>query len=211
MFNWSTAPTFAAALLFWLLAAYVLTRGRRDAISAAAVVALASTAVHLLGEAMEANAPSTDEWRLWARGLRWGAPLSAVGWYWLTVLSLRDAGAPVVRRYLRWAGYPLGFALLVGGVLLTLATYVDDWLWQWSVEPHDEADQASYLRYYAPAGPLYPAFVLHVAAAAIGAAVNLTLAWWAPPGEGRRRRFSLLLLSLALFVPEVGSTIAYHL
>ena len=61
MFNWYTAPTFAAALLFWLLAAYVLTRGRRDAVSAAAVVSLAATATALLGEAMEVNAPSPDE------------------------------------------------------------------------------------------------------------------------------------------------------
>jgi hypothetical protein len=74
LFNWFTTPTFAAALLFWLLAAYVLTRGRRDAVSVAAFVALASMAAYLLGEAMEANAPSPDDWRPWARGLRWGHP-----------------------------------------------------------------------------------------------------------------------------------------
>jgi hypothetical protein len=210
MFNWSTAPTFAAALLFWLLAAYVLTRGRRDAVSAAAIVALVSTAAYLLGEAMEANAPSPEEWRPWALGLRWGAPLSAVGWYWLTALFLREAGAPTVRRYLHWAGYPIGFALLVVGVGFTAAIYVDDGLWQWSAEPHDEGSAASYLRFYAPAGDLYPAFIVFVAVAVLGAAINLVLARWAPRAEDRRRRFSWLLLSLALFIPEEGSTIAYH-
>src|SRR3712207_6460028 len=136
MFNWYTVPTFAAALLFWLLAAYVLTRGRRDAVSAAAVVSLAATATALLGEAMEANAPSPEEWRPWARGLRWGAPLAVAGWYWLTALFLREVEGPVVRRYLRWAAYPFGGMLLVSGAVFAGAIYVDDWLWQWSAEPH---------------------------------------------------------------------------
>ena len=210
MFNWSTTPTFAAALLFWLLAAYVLTRSRRDAVSAAAFAALASTAAYLLGEAMEANAPSPEEWRQWARGLRWGAPLSAAGWYWLSALFLREAGATVVRRYLQWAGYPIGFALLAVGVLFTCSIYVDDWLWQWSAEPHDEGDAATYLRFYAPAGDLYPEFIQYVAVAVLGAAVNLALARWAPRAEDRRRRSSWLLLSLVLFIPEEGSILAYH-
>jgi hypothetical protein len=210
LFNWFTTLTFAAALLFWLLAAYVLTRGRRDAVSTAAFVALASTAAYLLGEGMEANAPSPEAWQQWARGLRWGAPLSAAGWYWLTALFLREAGAPVVRGYLRWVGYPFGFALLLFGVFFTAAVYVDDWLWEWSAEPHDEGDAASYLRYYAPAGEFYPAFMQYVAVAVLGAAVNLALARWAPRPEDRHRRFSWLLLSLALFIPEEGSTIAYH-
>ena len=210
MFNWYTAPTFAAALLFWLLAAYVLTRGRRDAVAAAAVVSLAATAIALLGEAMEANAPSPDEWRPWARGLRWGAPLAVAGWYWLTALFLREVEGPVVRRYLRWAAYPFGGALLASGVVFAGAIYVDDWLWQWSAEPHDESASGAYLRYYAPAGALYPAFVLYFAASVFGVGVNLALARSAPRAGDRRRRFAWLLLSLALFTPEVGSIIAYH-
>jgi hypothetical protein len=210
MFNWYTAPTFAASLLFWLLAAYVLTRGRRDFVSVAAVVALASTAAYLVGEAMEANAPSPDAWRPWARGLRWGAPLSAAGWYWLTALFLREQETPAVRRYLRWAGYPIGFVLIIGSVLFTGAIYVDDWFWRWSVPPHEVSGEAMYLRYYPQAGDLYPAFILFVAGAALGAAVNLALAWWASSSEVRRHRSSVLLLSLALFAPEVGSIIAYH-
>jgi hypothetical protein len=210
LFNWSTTPTFAAALLFWLLATYVLTRSRREAVSVAAFVALASTAAYLLGEAMEANAPSPEAWRSWARGLRWGAPLSGAGWYWMTALFLREAGAPVVRRYLRRVGYPLGVALLVVGVLFAAAIYVDDWLWQWSAEPHDEGDAASYLRFYAPAGELYPAFIQYVAVAVLGAAVNLGVARWAPGSEDGRRRVSWLLLSLALFIPEVGSILGYQ-
>lgn len=210
MFNWYTVPTFAAALLFWLLAAYVLTRGRRDAVSAAAVVSLAATATALLGEAMEANAPSPDEWRPWARGLRWGAPVAVAGWYWLTALSLREVGGDVVRHYLRWAAYPFGVALLISGVVFAGAIYVDDWLWQWSAEPHDESESGSYLRYYAPAGTLYPAFVLYFAASVFGVGVNLALARSAPRAEDRRRRFAWLLLSLVLFAPEVGSIIAYH-
>jgi hypothetical protein len=43
-----------------------------------------------------------------------------------------------------------------------------------------------------------------------GVGANLVLARSAAGAEDRRRRFSWLLLSLALFAPEVGSIIAYH-
>src|SRR5439155_4057253 len=56
VFNWSSLPTFAAMLLFWLLAAYVLTRSPRSAISLTAVAAQVATACYLLGTGMSANA-----------------------------------------------------------------------------------------------------------------------------------------------------------
>jgi hypothetical protein len=210
MFNWYTAPTFAATLLFWLLAAYVLTRGRRDAVSLAAVAAVGSTAAYLLGEAMEANAPGPDEWRSWARGLRWGATVAVAAWYWLTALLLRAPEAPAARQYLQWVGYPLGLLFAVGGLVFTAAIYFDDWLWLWSAAPQELTDEPAYLRYYAPAGPLFSPFIAFVAAAALGTAVNLTLACCVPSGAGGRRRFAWLLLGAVLFIPEVGSLIAYQ-
>jgi hypothetical protein len=210
MFNWYTAPTFAAALLFWLLAAYVLTRSRRDAVSSAAFVALAATAVYLFGEAMEANAPNPEVWLSWARGPRWGATLAPAAWYWLTILVLRSEDAPPTRRYVRWIGYPVGIVLLVGAVAFTAALYAGDSLWWWSAAPREDLHPAAYLRYNAVGGDLYPAFILYVVLAALGAAANLALAWRASLGDVNHRRSSWLLLSLALFAPEVGSIVSYH-
>lgn len=210
MFNWSTAPTFAAMLLFWLLAVYILTRSRRNAISIAAVAATAATAAFLLGEAMEANAPSPEEWQFWARGLRWGGPVAAMAWYWLTALLLREQATPLARGYLRAIGYPLGVLIAAGGLVLTASIYIDDVLWAWSAGPYEATDEASYLRYYPGAGPLYSALVTFIVGAALGTAGNLALAWYVTSRESRHRRFGWLLVSAVLFIPEVGSVTTYH-
>ncbi len=55
MFNWSSVPTFAAMLLFWLFAAYVVTRSPHSLVSATAVTAQVSAAVFLLGQGMSAT------------------------------------------------------------------------------------------------------------------------------------------------------------
>src|SRR5688572_6220593 len=108
MFNWLTAPTFAAMLLFWMLAAYVLTRSPRSAVSAAAVAAQVAAAAYLLGQGMQANATTLAEWQPWMRNLYWGATVAPAAWYWLTALLLGEQDAPEVRSYLTLVAYPLG-------------------------------------------------------------------------------------------------------
>ena len=61
MFNWSTAPTFGVMLLFWLLAAYVLTRTPCSLVSLSAAGAEVGAAAFLLGQAMAANAATQAE------------------------------------------------------------------------------------------------------------------------------------------------------
>jgi hypothetical protein len=210
MFIWYTAPTFAAALLFWLLAAYILTRSSRNAISIAAVTAVGSTAAFLLGEAMEANASGPDEWLAWARGARWTPPVATVAWYWLTALLIREQEAEAARRYLRIVGYPLGLLFGVIGLIFAAAVYVDDILWVWSEGPYAATEAASYLPYSVPGGPLHAAFVPFVLATAIAASLNLVLAWRASSWAGRHGRFTWLLVSSLLFLPEVGSLTTHH-
>jgi hypothetical protein len=210
MFNWSTVPTLAAALLFWLLAAYVLTRGPRNVISLAAVVAVASTAAFLLGEALEANAPSPVDWIAVARGLRWAGLVAPPAWYWLTVLLLREQEAGLARRYLGTVGHPLGLVLAVASLVFTVAMYVGDGLWAWSQGPSEAMDEEPYLRYYPQAGPLYPSIIPFVVAAALGIVANLALAWRVSSRAGRHRRFAWLLVSALLFIPEVSSLITWH-
>src|SRR5687767_7365923 len=65
MFTWTSLPTFAAMLLFWLLAAYVLTRSPRSAVSWTAVAAQIATGCYLLGQGMQANAQILEQWLPW--------------------------------------------------------------------------------------------------------------------------------------------------
>jgi hypothetical protein len=119
MFNWLSLPTFAAMLLFWMLAAYVLTRSPRSAISATAVAAQAATAAYLLGQGMQANASTIAEWQPWARNLHWGATTAPALWYWLTALLLAEQREPPVRSYLRLVGWPLGVVLALASAVIT--------------------------------------------------------------------------------------------
>src|SRR5438309_7600772 len=102
MFNWFSAPTFASMLLFWVLGAYVLTRSPRSAISLTAVGAQFATALYLLGQGMQANAATLDEWMPWARGLTWAPHVAALLWYCLTALLLREQAQGKARAYLRF-------------------------------------------------------------------------------------------------------------
>ena len=76
MFNWYSVPTFAGMLLFWLLAAYIVTRSPRGPISLAAVAAQVATAAYLWGQGMQANVSTLDGWWPWARKLQWGATIA---------------------------------------------------------------------------------------------------------------------------------------
>src|SRR5581483_19447 len=108
VFNWYSLPTFGSMLLFWALAAYVLTRSPRSAISLTAVGAQVATALFLLVAAMQANADTVAQWSEWSRSMSWGAAVAPTLWYWLTTLLLREQGDRTAERYLRRLGYPLG-------------------------------------------------------------------------------------------------------
>src|SRR5687767_12760124 len=116
MFNWVSFPTFAAMVLFWMLAAYILTRSPRSAVSATAVGAQVATAAYLMGQGMMANASTLAEWQPWARNLHWGATVGPALWYWLTTLLLVEQDAPQARTYLRRVALPLGVLLAVVSV-----------------------------------------------------------------------------------------------
>lgn len=205
MFNWYSLPTFGAMLLFWLLASYVLTRSPRSLVSLTASSAQFAAAAYLLGQGMQANAPTPEAWRPWARDLFWGATLAPTLWYWLTVFLLREQETVAAQRYLRGIGYPLGVLFTVGSVVLTVGIYVDDWLQQWSMPAHLPPERATYFRYQAGPGPLYPGLVTLVLGTTLGAALNLGLGWCIVPAGERRPRFVWLLLSALLFIPAANS------
>lgn len=204
MFNWFSAPTFIGMLLLWVMACYVLTRSPRSLVAYTAVAAQVAGAAYLMGQGMLANASTVEEWRSWADRMQWGAPLAPLLWYWVTALLLRDQKAGRADRYLRWAGYPLGAALTAGGLVFTAGIYVDGWLYDWGSPESVPAALASYFRYRAPEGPLYPAFVAFMVASMLGAAANTWVGWRLPIDEQRRRRFAWLLLSAVLLL--LGTT-----
>lgn len=200
MFNWYSVPTFGAMLLFWLLATYVITRSPRSPVALAAVAAQVATGLYLLGQALQANATAYQEWLPWARNLQWGGPIATVCWYWLTVLLLREQDHPAARAYLRRFGYPLGLILAILGLALTAAIYLADWLYVWTSPVTVPAARATLVRFRAPAGTLYPALVVLVGAGTLGAAMTVWLGRrWSVEAD-RRRRFSRLLVSAALFI-----------
>src|SRR5579884_1687750 len=157
MFNWHSAPTLGAMLLFWLLAAYVLTRSPRSPISLTAVGAQLATGVYLLGQGLAANAGRFDQWYPWARTGQAGAVLAPLLWYWLTVLLLQEVPGGPARGFARRVGVPCGIALaLVASALLT-AVYAGDSVLDWS-QAHPGADLI-YAPFSAPTGPAYWIFV----------------------------------------------------
>ena len=81
MFDWYSVPTLGAMLLFWLLACYVLTRTPPGPVSLVAVAAQVAAAAYLLGQGMQANATTPEEWLRWARLLPWGGTLAPTMWY----------------------------------------------------------------------------------------------------------------------------------
>jgi hypothetical protein len=200
VFNWYAAPTFAAMLFFWLLACYVLTRSPRSPVAIAAVAAQVGTAAYLLGHGMQANAPTLEAWRPWARNLQWGATVAPTLWYWVTVLLLRDQEAPSLRRYLRVAGYPLGVVFAAATAALTAGIYLGDGIYRWSATPPAPLAQPAYFRFPVRPGPWYPGVVAFLVGTTVGAAVNLWLGWRLPLDAERCRRFGWLLGSAGLFI-----------
>ena len=214
MFNWYAAPTFTAMLLFVLLAAYVVSRTAalrppaRSPSTFAAVGAQLTVAAYLFGQGMQANAVTLADWQAWARNLQWGAALSPVLWYWLTVLLLGEQQLPQARRYLYRAGYPLGVLLTVAGLAACAVMLRTDWLYLWSRPLAISVEQATFYHFRVEPGPLYPAFGGFLLVATIGAAGNLWFGSRLPLDGDRRRRFHWLLLSAAMFLVSVTLLVA---
>jgi hypothetical protein len=200
MFNWYTAPTFLVMLLFWLLAAYLLTRSARSLVSLVAAGACICTAAYLLGQGVAANATTLSQWRPWSRNLLWGATLAPSLWYLLTLLLLRERPEPRLERYLSWAAQPLGFLLALVSSFLTLALYAGDLLFRWSSPIQVPAERVIYSHVHLPDGPLFGLFIGLIAASTLGATLNVALGWHLARERSLRRRYAWLLASALLFV-----------
>jgi hypothetical protein len=198
VFNWHTVPTFAVMLLFWSLAAYIMTRSPRSLVSVAAAGAEVAAAAFLLGQGMQANAPTLAEWRPWARNLLWGATLAPALWYLLTVLLLREQRDERLRAYLHRVSYPSAVLIALLCLAITALIYVDDLLFQWST-PVVLSGEVLYSHFHLLEGTLNPAFLLLLLASTLGAIINLGLALRLERSESQRRRFAWLLLSAILF------------
>jgi hypothetical protein len=205
MFNWYSAPTFVGMLLFWLLATYVLTRVPLSPVSIATISTEVATAAYFLGQAMQANASTLEEWWPWARHLQWSAAVAPALWYWVTALLLREQDAAPIETYLRRVGYPVGLLFAVACLVLAVSIYVDDWLYLWSAPISLSPERGAFSRWHAPAGVLYPAFVAFLSATTLGAAANVWQGWRLARDGEERRRFAWLLLTAVLFIPGVGS------
>jgi len=199
LFNWGTAPTFAVMLLFWLLAAYVLTRTSRSLVSLAAAGAEVAAAAFLLGQGMSANAATESEWRPWAKNLLWGAMVAPALWYALTAFLMRGQHSVRLAGYLRYLAYPL--VTLYGGLglILIALTYVDGVLFRWATPDVVPAGAVLYTHFHLCDGPYYWLFMVLVIGTTLGAILNLGLAWRCEPDETRRRHFGWLFLSAVLF------------
>jgi hypothetical protein len=200
MFNWYTAPTFFVMLLFWLLAAYLLTRSANRLVSLVAVGACVCTAAYLLGQGMSANAATVSQWRPWLRNLLWGASLAPSLWYWLTVLLLGERPEPRLERYLGWVARPLGFLLALSSCFLTATLYAGDSLFRWESPVIVPAGHVVYSRFHLLDGPLFGLFIAYLAASTFGATVNVGLGWHLAHEPALRGRFAWLLASALLFV-----------
>lgn len=199
MFNWYTAPTFVVMLLFWLLAAYVLTRSAKSLVSVVASAACACTAAYLLGQGVQANATTASQWLPWARNLIWGATLAPSLWFWLTVLLLRERPEARLRKYLTWIAIPLGVALAIVSCVLTIAVYTGDLLLRWSGPVPVPPERVVYSHYHLQGGPLFGLFIVLLMLSTLGATVNVGLGWHFARDPALRRRFAWLLISALFF------------
>ena len=197
MFNWSSVPTFVAMLLFWLLAAYVLTRSPRGAVSLTAIAAQVSTACYLFGQGMGANALAQADFVHWMRSGQWGAVVAPTCWYWLTLLLLRQQEHD---GYTRRVATPLGLFFLLGSAILAGGVYAGDALLAWSQAAPSTGGRPHAFAFTLPHGPLYPALVVLVALATIGAISNVVRGWGHAREADQRRRFAWLLVCATLFL-----------
>jgi hypothetical protein len=198
VFNWYSAPTFVAMLLFWVLGAYVLTRSPLSPISLSAVGAQFATALYLLGQVMAANAQNLEQWMPWQRALAWAPHAAPFFWFLLTVLLLREQNDDGARRYLRWVAYPALAVHVAASLFFGIANYVDDMLHLWSeVGPSPPGE---YSFFDLPDGPLFVGWVSLLALSTLMSFVNVAIASRVADTPERRLCFRWLLVSAALFI-----------
>lgn len=200
VFNWATLPTFAVMLLFWLLAAYILTRGPRGPVSLAAAGAQAAAAAFLFGQGMQANATAVADWGPWERNLIWGAVLAPALWYWLTYLLLSEQRSPRTAAYTRRIALPLCVVFAALSVAVIALMYSDDLIFRWNAPVLLPASSVFYSHFRVPEGPLYWLFMVLLAGTTVAAPVNIGLGWHVEPDPSRRKRLAWLLLSALLFL-----------
>jgi hypothetical protein len=205
MFNPYSVPGFAASLLFWLLAAYVLTRGPLSLVSGMAAAAQVATAVYFLGQGMQANATTLDEWLPWSRNLFWGATVAPAAWCWLTLLLLREQRTDRARAFLRRVGYPIGWAFAALGLALTVALFAGDGLFVWSEPLALPPERATSARFDARPGPLYALLPAHLVGATLAAAGFLFVGRRLAEDEERRRLFGWLMIWALVMVPAASA------
>jgi hypothetical protein len=198
VFNWYSAPAFAAMLLFWVLGAYVLTRSPRSAISLTAVGAQFATALYLLGQVMVANAETLQEHQPWQRGLAWSPHLAPFFWYLLTLLLLREQRDERARAYVRFFGVPILVLHAAATLFFGAANYVGDSLHLWSQA--GPSDLGAYSRFELPDGPLFVGWVSLLAVSTVLSLVNVAIAARVADTPERQRCFRWLLLSAVFFV-----------
>ncbi len=113
MFEWYSLPSFAAMVVCWALAAYLLSWDRGKPAIRWTVAILLATALELMGEGMRANAITQQDWLPWARYLRWSIIVVPVLWCWITVQFVRDQGDPRLRWLGRWVGQTVMALIMV--------------------------------------------------------------------------------------------------
>jgi hypothetical protein len=195
-FDWDTLPTIAAALIFWALGLYVLTRGYRSPVSALAVLAQLTLSIFLVGQALGVNAPSRAEWELWTRGSWWAAAPAPALWYGVTV-----AIAGSERRWARGArvaAWAMGAFLGLAAVLFAILASATDLLLDWSHAYPLPTPPPAFRTDPTPLSGLFPLYIIVSALAALAVLVRLA----APVPKGRRaaRPFLGLIASGVLFL-----------
>lgn len=197
MFNWTSLPTFASMLLFWLLALYVLTRSPRSVVSLSASGAMIAAAAYLLGLGMQASAETLEEWLPWARNLTPGATIAPLLWYWLTALLLDEHVGRT--RYVRRFALPAGAALTLFAAVLVFLQLGTDLLSRWSEAGALAPGLDVYQHFAARAGPLQGIYVRYLFAATALAGIN-TAYGWRTVRAASAHPFGWLTLSAALFL-----------
>jgi hypothetical protein len=198
-FNWYSLPTFAVMLLFWLLAAYVITRSPRSPASLAGVCAAGFAAAYLLGQGLGANAQTLSQWLAWSRFSTFGAIIASLSWYTLTVVLLHEQKIVA----LKWFSYPAAVVVGILGAASITALFHSNWLFLWSAAL--VARPVTYTPFHLAGGSFYPAFSLLLLFTTIGAAVNVFSGWRTAEDADVRHRFGWLLVSAFLFFLATNS------
>jgi N-terminal 7TM region of histidine kinase len=205
VFNWNSASAFGGMLLFWMLAVYGVTRSPRRPVALLTAAAQVTTAAFLLGQGMESNAPTLEDFKPWARNLDWGSTLAPTLWFWMTLLVLREQPTDDLRRYLRWIGYPLGAIFAVLSAVLTVSIFAGDALQVWSAPFLVPPEVDPMFPIHSRVGPLYPGFVALAAGTTFGAVLNLWIGGNNARDGDRRRHLRWLLVSAVLFLVGANS------